>query len=272
VHVDEHTIELGEGPVFYHSSPYDGDPVLYLHGAPTSSDDWVPFLELAGGVAPDLPGFGRSGKSGHLDYSMAGHADFLERFLAQLGIERFKLVAHDWGAAGGLVLAQRDPDRLERLVLCDAVPLLDGYQWHRLARTWRRPALGEFVMGSTTQRMLARALRGASVRPDVWTKERVRTVWDHFDHGTQRAILRLYRDADPSRLAAAGLGLEDLGAPTLIVWGEQDPWLGPELAQRYAERLPHAAVEVIEDAGHWPWLDRPELVEQVAAFLNQSRP
>jgi pimeloyl-ACP methyl ester carboxylesterase len=271
VDVDEHTIELGEGPVFYRSSPYQEDPVLYLHGAPTSSDDWLPFLELAGGIAPDLPGFGRSGKSGHLDYSMAGHANFLERFLAELDIGRVKLVVHDWGAAGGLVLAQRDPARIERLVLLDALPLLSDFEWQRLARAWRAPVLGEAIMGSTARWMLARALRRAAVRPEAWTPERAAMVWEHFDHGTQRAILRLHRDADPSRLAGAGLGLEELDAPTLVVWGEQDPWFGPELARRYADRLPHAELEVIEGAGHWPWLDRPELVERVAAYLHQRR-
>jgi pimeloyl-ACP methyl ester carboxylesterase len=265
--VDEHTIELGEGPVFYHSSPYDGDPVLYLHGVPTSSDDWIPFLELTGGIAPDLPGFGRTGKSGHLDYSLAGHADFLERLLAELGIGRVKLVVHDWGAGGGLVFAQRNPERIERLVVCDALPLLDGYTWSRLGRLWRRPLLGELAMGSISRRMLARWLRGGSVREDAWTQARLRAVWDQFDHGTQRAILRLHRDGDPTRLAAAGLGLEELDMPALVLWGARDPWLGPELARRYAERLPRAEVEVIEDAGHWPWLDRPELVERVAAFL-----
>jgi pimeloyl-ACP methyl ester carboxylesterase len=272
VQVDEHTIELAEGPVFYHSSPSEGEPVLYLHGAPTSSDDWIPFLELAGGIAPDLPGFGRSSKSGHLDYSSAGHADFLTRFLAELGVERFKLVAHDWGAAGGLVLAQRDPGRVRRLVLCNAVPLFDEWEWHRLARSLRRPVLGELAMGSTSRWMFGRLLRSASARPEAWPEERVRAVWDQFDHGTQRAILRLYRSGDPKRLAAAGLGLEELEAPALVLWGERDPWLGPELAKDYGQRLAHAEVEVIEDAGHWPWLDRPELVERVAAFLNQSLP
>jgi len=272
VHVDEHTIELDEGPVFYHSSPYEGDPVLYLHGSPTSSDDWIPFLELTGGIAPDLPGFGRSSKSGHLDYSMAGHADFLERFLAHLGVDRVKLVAHDWGAAAGLVLAQRNPDRIARLLLCDATPLLDSFEWHRLARAWRLPVIGEFIMGATSRRMLARGLRRACVQGDAWPDARVKQVWDQFDQGTQRAILRLHRAADPTRLAAAGLGLEELDMPTLILWGERDPWLGPELAHGYAERLAQAEVEVIEDAGHWPWLDKPELVGRVAAFVDPSRP
>jgi len=296
VHIDEHTLELGEGPVFYHSSPYEGDPVLYLHGAPTNSDDFIPFLELTGGLAPDLPGFGRSGKSGHLDYTIESQADFIEHFLARLGIGRVKLVAHDWGAPAGLVFAQRHPARLERLVLIDAVPLLDGFEWHRVARIWRRVGIGELAMGATTRWTLERALRSGSVSPDAWPRgekrlrrfwtrghkrrrlgsrlpgRRVKTVWDQFDQGTQRAMLRLYRDADPSRLAAAGLGLEDLDVPALIVWGERDPWLGPDLARRYAARLPNAEVEVIEDAGHWPWLDRPELIERIAAFVNQSRP
>ena len=269
--VSEHTIELGEGPVLYHSAPYEGDPVLYLHGAPTSSGDWLPFLELTGGLAPDLPGFGRSSKSGHLDYTIESQADFIERFLAQLDVVRVKLVAHDWGAAAGLAFAQRNPARVERLVLCDAIPLLDGFEWHRLARIWRRVVLGELAMGATTRRLLARWLRSGSAAPGSWTDARVTAVWDQFDQGTQRAILRLHRDGDPSRLAAAGLGLEQLDMPALILWGQRDPWLPPELARRYAARLPNAEVEEIEEAGHWPWLDRPELVERVAAFLGQSR-
>jgi pimeloyl-ACP methyl ester carboxylesterase len=54
-------------------------------------------------------------------------------------------------------------------------------------------------------------------------------------------------------------------APVLVVWGDRDPWLSPGLAEPYAARLAHATLERA-DAGHWPWLDRPELVEQVAAL------
>lgn len=264
--VDEHTIELGGGPVFYYRAPRGGTPVVYLHGVPTSADDWVPFLELTGGIAPDLPGFGRSTKAGHLDYSMAGHADFLEGFLDALGISRFALVAHGWGAAGGLVLAQRHPARIARLVLIDAVPLLAGFHWHRLARAWRAPVLGELIMGSTPKRLLFHGLRQAS--GSEWSQARLAAVWEHFDQGTQRAILRLHRDGDPSRLAAAGLGLDDIEAPALVVWGERDPWFGVELAARYAERLPHAQVQIVEGAGHWPWLGRPEAVSRVVSFLG----
>jgi pimeloyl-ACP methyl ester carboxylesterase len=61
VRVDEHTIEVAGAPVFYRSAPNPaGAPPLYLHGVPTSSDDWVTLLARTGGVAPDLIGFGRS--------------------------------------------------------------------------------------------------------------------------------------------------------------------------------------------------------------------
>ena len=60
-------------------------PCLYLHGVPTSSDDWVGFLERTGGLAPDLPGFGRSGKRGDGDFTMPGYDRFVEAFLDHAG-------------------------------------------------------------------------------------------------------------------------------------------------------------------------------------------
>src|SRR5205807_1250710 len=83
------------------------------------SDDWCELLERTGGIAPDLIGFGRSSKAANLDYTLDGLATFLERVLDELGLERITLVGHDWGAAVGLVFAQRHPDAIDRLVLCD---------------------------------------------------------------------------------------------------------------------------------------------------------
>jgi pimeloyl-ACP methyl ester carboxylesterase len=269
VRVDEHTVTLDHAPVFYRSGSSPRTPVLYLHGAPTSCDDWTPFLERTGGVAPDLPGFGRSGKAGHLDYSPEGHADFIERFLHDLGIDHVRLVAHDWGAAGGLVFAQRHPQRVRRLVLCDALPLLEGFRFSGLPHVWRRKVIGELVMGSINKWLLSRWLRAGSVHADAWPDGRVASVWEQFDQGTQRAILRLHRWADEARLVAAGADLHALDAPALVIWGESDPWLPAELANRYGSRLPHARVERIADAGHWPWLDQPTVVERIVSFLDE---
>jgi pimeloyl-ACP methyl ester carboxylesterase len=264
VRVDEHTINVDESPVFYrHAADAPGVPTLYLHGVPTSSDDWVEFLALTGGVAPDLIGFGRSGKGGHLDYSLDGLTRFVEWFLAEMQLDTVKVVAHDWGAAVGLTLAGRHPERVERLVLLNPPPLIRGFAWPRLVRLWRVPVIGEGLMGSTTQGMLARALRHGSVRQDAWPDARIAEVWEQFDQGTQRAILRLVRSANT-------LGTPPSAhAPGLILWGERDPWYPPALADAYGAYLPGARVERLPDAGHWPWLDRGDLVERVATFLEE---
>jgi pimeloyl-ACP methyl ester carboxylesterase len=268
VSVEEHHAELDGLPVFWRSGDgADGTPVLYVHGVPTNSDDWTMFLERSGGIAPDLPGFGRSGKPADFEYSISGFAAFLERFLALVGVERIKLVVHDWGAVG-LAFAQRFPERIERLVVIDALPLLAGYRWHRIARGWRTPGLGELMMGATVPRVLRLITREANATPGPLPDEMLRSVIDHFDHGTQRAILRLYRSAPPDVLAAAGAELSAIGAPALVVWGDQDPYVPARFADAYARALGGPA-EVLHllDAGHWPWLDRPDLVEHVVGFL-----
>jgi pimeloyl-ACP methyl ester carboxylesterase len=241
--------------------------VLYLHGSPTSSDDWVEMLERTGGVAPDLPGFGRTTKAGNLDYTLSAHADFIEWLLSELGIERVKLVAHDWGAGGGLVFAQRHPDRVAKLALVDALPLIAGFEYGRVGRMWRMPALGELAIGSVTRGLLNRALKRATANPDMWTPERLQAAYDQFDQGTQRAVLRLHRASSPHQLAAAGLELGELDMPALILWGELDPWFEPRWADAYGERLPNATVRRIADAGHWPWLERPAAADALAEFL-----
>jgi pimeloyl-ACP methyl ester carboxylesterase len=267
VRVDEHTTTIDDVPVFYRSA---GEGPLYLHDALTSSDDWVPFLERTGGVAPDLIGFGRSGKGGHLDYSPEGLTNFVVRLVSELGLQRVSVVGHGWGGALALLLALRDPSAVERLVLIDAVPLLDGFSWHGAARLWRRPLLGELVMGAIPRRELTRQLRRGTVRADVWTEQRLQSVWDHFDQGTQRALLRLHRAADEQRLAELGHDLGTLDIPALVVSGERDPWFAPELADAYGAALPDATVERIPDAGHWPWLDQPRVIELVARFVGRG--
>ena len=72
-------------PLFWRSADGGEPPVLYLHGVPTSSDDWVAFLQRTGGLAPDLPGFGRSGKRGDGDFTMPGYERFVEDFLDHAG-------------------------------------------------------------------------------------------------------------------------------------------------------------------------------------------
>jgi len=234
-----------------------GPPVLYLHGVPTASFDWLPLLERTGGVAPDLPGFGHSAKPAEFDYSIGGYDRWLEAFVAHAGLERFSLVVHDWGGVG-LALAQRFPGRIERLLMFSTVPLLPGYRWHRIARAWRTPLAGELMMGFTTRRGFRRSLPAAVAD----------SAYDCFDHGTQRAILKLYRASSPEALARAGARLHELRCPALVLWPRHDPYISEAFGRRYTDALGgEARLETVE-TGHWSWHEQPELVARVAAFLG----
>jgi pimeloyl-ACP methyl ester carboxylesterase len=312
--VSDHSGELnthgahGGLPVFWRSAPSpsgndeDRAPVLYLHGVPTSSDDWVGFreryvarpwwrrwwrpmrdsddwievpaynvgfLERSGGLAVDLPGFGRSGKPGNLKYTIEEYALFLERFLDLVEVERVQLVMHDWGAVG-LAFAQAHPERVERLVLINTVPFLPGYRWHRIARVWRTPLLGEIVMGSTNRWTLRQASKESNATPGPLPEAWIDTVLDHFDQGTPRAILRLFRSSPVDVLAAAGARLGELSIPALVVWGAKDPYIPVRFGRAYAEALGNAELLELPEAGHVPWLDRPDVIDSVVNFLDAA--
>jgi pimeloyl-ACP methyl ester carboxylesterase len=266
--VAHHTDEIDGEPVSWRSAPGGDPPALYIHGVPNSSLVWQSFLERSGGLALDLPGFGDAIKAATFPFSIAGYDGYIERFLDWRELDRVNLVMHDWGAAA-LAFAQRAPERIGRIVLIDALPLFEGYQWPRVARIWRTPVLGELLMGSLTPRLLRRGLRAANA---VAIPERdLREMYVTLDFGTQRAILKLLRSVRPGTLASAGARLRELDAPALIVWGALDPFVPVEFALRYAEALGgECELELLEDAGHWPWLDRPDVVETVAGFLARN--
>jgi pimeloyl-ACP methyl ester carboxylesterase len=232
----------------------EGDePILYVHGVPDSAELWTPFLERTGGIAVDLPGFGRSGKAAGWPYSLQGYAAFLPAFLDHLGIDRVRVVAHDWGGVA-LTLGPR----IERLVAIDVLPLLPGHRWPWIARAWRTPVVGELAMGLTGPTFLRR-VGGLS-------REHADQVMRHFDHGTQRAILKLYRSARENVAPLA-----EVTAPALVVWGERDPYLGPSWADRIAAALGgETRVEVVPGAGHWPWVDRAEILQIVQDGIQLS--
>jgi len=303
--VSDHTREIDGQPIFWRSAlpPAGGSAVpLYLHGVPDSSDAWIAprehhgfrpwwqrwwrpkraddqwiepplyelgFLERSGGLALDLPGFGRSGKPGYLQYTIDEFDRFIERFLDELGVERVSMVMHDWGAVG-FAFAQRLPERVARLVIINTVPLLPGYRWHRTARMWRTPGLGELVMGTTNHSTLQVISRESNAKPGPMPGAWIDSVLEHLDQGTQRAILRLYRSSPEDMLAAAGQRLGTLQMPALVIWGMRDPYIPARFGREYAQALPHAELVEVPDAGHWPWLDHPELIERVVDFLDAT--
>ncbi len=270
--VTDETIELGGQPVFMRRADAGSDvPILYLHGLPTSSYDWLGPLALGGGIAVDLPGFGRSGKRGDLDYTLAGHVAFVQRLLDELGIGRVRLCMHDWGAAVGLTWATAQPERVERLVVVNGTPLLQGFRWRGWARAVRSIA-GPVAVGSAVKPVVRGLSRRASAARKPLPPDFVDDVVERFDVGTQRALLRLLRSADPAVLAAAGAGLGRIGVPALVLWGARDPWIDARFGAGYAATLGDATLETIADAGHWPWLEQPALGARMIRYLTGEPP
>ncbi len=257
--------------VFYRRVPGEGTPTVYCHGNPSHGEDWVPFMERGGpSIAIDMPGWGRSDRPDPkgFDYSMHGLSAFLERCLEELGIGRRKLVVHDWGCLA-LIGAQRRPDLVERLVVMNIVPLTPGYRWHWIAQIWRRRPFGEIANATATRTSTALTLRQANGDRSPMPEEFVDQIWDHWDAGTSRAMLRLYRHADPDRLVAAGRDLGLITCPALVLWGEADPYLPTKFAEDTAAALGNAQVETRAGAGHWPWIDDPTIVDRVLEFLAE---
>ena len=207
---------------------------------PPTRDDWLArSSQRSGGLAPDLPGFGRSGKPGSLQYTIAEYDRFLERFLTALGVERVQPRDARLGRRRPRLRAA-PPERVERLVLINAVPFLPGYRWHRTARIWRTPVLGELAMGATTAARCGCASRESNATPGT----------DARGMAGQRA--RPLRPGHPARdpapvpqLAARGArgGRRAAGAlqmPALVVWGMQRP-LHPRALRRASTRTRSAA-------------------------------
>jgi pimeloyl-ACP methyl ester carboxylesterase len=270
--IETGTVMVDGVSTFFRRIPGDGVPTLFVHGNPTHSGDWVPFLEAMAGpaVAFDLPGWGLSDRPSPagFDYSMEGLARFVTRFLQRMAIDDYALVVHDWGSVA-LIAAQEEPDRLRRLLIVNAVPLLPGYRWHRTARVWRTRGLGELSRFLAARWLVDLGLRESRRGWRRHDPAVVDLVCRHLrDRRTVTAILRLYRSGDPDRLAAAGEHLSTITAPSLVLWGMRDRYLPGRFATAYAERLPRAELVEAPEGGHWPWIDQPELVERMIGFLE----
>ena len=267
--VTETLLELDDQPVFLRRAGDDPVPTIFLHAIGTSSFDWLAPLAQGGGIAVDLPGFGRSGKRGDLDYSLAGHVRFLDRLLDLLELDRVRLCGHDWGAAVGLAWAAEQPARVQRLAVVNAVPLLGGFRWRGPARLVRMPVVGPIAVGSGCKPILRQVSRRASATPGPMPTPFVQSAAEGFDLGTERATRLLLRNSPPDVLARAGAKLGAITAPALVVWSERDRWIPARFGSGYAAALGDATLELVPDAGHWPWIDRPEVGARIVEFLAQ---
>ncbi|MCY6382631.1 haloalkane dehalogenase [Hoeflea prorocentri] len=117
----------------------DGDPILFLHGQPTSSYLWrniMPFVEGKGRIiAPDNIGFGKSDQP-DLDYTFLDHYRYFEAFVEELGLKDITLVVHDWGSGLGLHYAAEHPDNVKGIVTMEALiaPILPAVSYEAMPK------------------------------------------------------------------------------------------------------------------------------------------
>jgi pimeloyl-ACP methyl ester carboxylesterase len=266
-------IDVGGARLYYYAAGTRGagEPVVLIHGFPTSSHLWAGVVPLVPAghrvIVPDLMGFGRSdppplatGPAG--DLSIHGHADRILALLDELRVERACLVGHGIGAAIALSVADRHPERVTRLCLVNAVTAASWpSRQAQLARAVAAvsPLLPSWSLLSLVRRILARGLP-ASIHvahvPDQYLRP--------FSAAGGSAILVRHLRALSARPAPPPPSQRFAG-PTAIVWGAQDGVLPIADARLLHTAIPQATLDVIS-GGHVAPIESPE---QVAAVLTK---
>ena len=249
----------------------DGSPVLLLHGNPDSGTMWEGIAQTLGKsfrcIAPDLPGFGHSEVPTHHEPSLDGMAQFVEQFLRAANVKApIDLIAHDFGGPFALAWAVKHAASVCHMVAMNTLFFSD-YRWHFWARVRRTPVLGELSMAAMNRPMFAQELKRGSGRR--MTQQHIDQTWALMTPRMKREVLRLYRATDPADFKQWESDLLALTAakPTLVIWGDKDPYI----SSRYAERFNPRKVVHLSDVGHWPPVEAPaECAEIISSFFSET--
>lgn len=250
-----------------------GDPVVLLHGIPTWSFLWREVIPLLADtrrvIAPDFLGHGFSDRRDRFDRSLAAQTEMVCALLDALGIDRADIVGHDTGGGVALIMAVKHPERLRRLILANVVcydswPIADML------------ALGDPQLREKSPAEIVEFVR-SGLEPGVFRGER-RTP--EFEEG----ILAPYADEDGKlSLIRNAVSLNtnhtmelvdrhgEIEAPTLVLWGVEDPWQPLADGERLASEIPGARLERLEGASHWLQQDAPDRVAAaITDFLEAT--
>lgn len=264
-------VECGEGP-----------PLLLIHG---HQGRWAHWLENIPALAqrhrvivPDLPGFGDSEMPAG-DLTISGYAEALTELLTQLGIERCAVVGHSMGGFVAAELAITQPVRVERLVLVSAAGLAQRYVGiptafirHPTGVNLARVLLAERGLPDPARRWIARRPRArmGAVGFAVLRADRLPAdlVYEYVKGAGKPG-------AAPAAFALANYDFADrvqeIGCPTLVIWGRQDRMVPFSCADDYCARIPDSRLEVFEKTGHCPPAERPARFNAVVeTFLAAS--
>jgi pimeloyl-ACP methyl ester carboxylesterase len=249
-----------------------GDPnapaIVLIHGFASSTLVWSKvLLELADAgfyvIAPDLLGYGYSGKPRRLDYTIRSQARMIVGLLDELGIESSNIVGSSYGGAVAATIALDEPERVKKLVLVGAVTNNNPTKF-LLMRLFSSPIIGDiispFLLGS--RRLLRRRMKRVYDR-HAWVLDERRVDARYLPlqaAATQRAIIRTVRRWDADRI---NRDAHQITHPTLILWGENDR----EVPLRDGHSLHHeidgSRLIIFRECGHLPHEEYPEEFREV---------
>jgi epoxide hydrolase 4 len=260
-----HYVEAGEGPL-----------VVLLHGFPDFWFSWrfqIPALAAAGfrAVAPDMRGYNLSSRPvGVAAYAIDRLAADVRDLIRERAADRAFLVAHDWGAGAAWATTMYHPEVVERLAILNAPHprrLLRGLRRPRqLAKSWymfffQLPWLPERVVRAARWQSFRYGFEH-DARPGAFTPQDIgRYVEAWSQPGAATAMINYYRAAFRQTRRRAQARIRPIHAPTLVIWGERDRYLGAELAEPDHADVPNLKRVVrLPDASHWVQHDEPERV------------
>jgi pimeloyl-ACP methyl ester carboxylesterase len=273
-----HEVEAGGTRVHYLAAGDRGPTVVLLQGASGGAANWYrvigPLSRACRVLAPDLPGFGLSGPAAPVGPLGGYVAGVVDAWLSALGVPRCMLVGTSFGGLAALRLAQRRPERVERLVLLDAVGL--GWDVPMVVRLARLPALGPLLLRPSragmqwlldrllTSRPLPRQHASALVEYLLWSARAGET------RTLTRAVAR-FCDLRGQREVLTDAELAALDLPTLILWGAEDRFLPGWHGARAAALIPRSVLVRIRNAGHSPNWEAPDAVAEALVQFATAR-
>jgi pimeloyl-ACP methyl ester carboxylesterase len=250
-----------------------GEPVLLLHGYPQSLSCWRHQLPaLAAGhrvIAADWPGFGHSDPPPDVP-SYDNEIERVERLSAHFGLDRFNLIAHDYGGFVGLGYVLRHPDRVMRLALLNT-------RAHGVFRPWfYRFSKGQHLMATHTARPARRLPLGAMHRLAL-RRYRERGCFDEEllaeylgwmdTPAGRRTFVEFFKHYHVPQIPWLATGLERITCPTAIVWGDADAYIPFATARELADRIPGATLTRLRGADHYVMEERPDQVTSALTAL-----
>jgi pimeloyl-ACP methyl ester carboxylesterase len=268
-----HDLPTGVNVHLAAAGPADAPPVLALHGFPQHWWSWRDVIAALGGefrvLCPDMRGFGWSGWPSDGDFVKQRVADDAIALLDVLGIERVRLVGHDWGAWAATLAALEAPERVSSLLVMSI-----GHMWtprsvatRNFWRLWYQlplaaPVAGEAVVrNGQFGRMMFKAGRRAG---RDWTEDELETYLAPLrEPDGARAGSRLYRhflEREMPAVVAGSFRGRRLAMPARMLFGSRDG-LGADFARGFERHSDDGAFELV-DAGHFLPEEVPELVAE----------